>query len=293
MSAELDARLVKRGLWTNLSEGPILGRTITTDTRTGTLIVALLAVLSSLGTAHLWHLITFLYHQIRAHGLPSDGLFRQQQAILRTLPTPSSLMAESLKLWWFWRNKTDRALTRSAFQFATGLAFALATLAASIFSSYVVDSSNIQVLVRGPDCGAVNTSIGEQGVPFRTYQGAINAFAESFAQDCYQNKTVLPARCNAFVRPNIPFTKERVPCPFSGGMCIGDEAIAMDSGLLDLNHHFGLNLQNQDGVKFRKRTTCSVLPLEGHTTVVNATDYPFNPDHRSLEKNFWYSIMEI
>jgi len=47
--AELGDRFVKRGLWTNVEQGPVLGRTITTDTRSGTLIVALLAVLSTLG----------------------------------------------------------------------------------------------------------------------------------------------------------------------------------------------------------------------------------------------------
>jgi hypothetical protein len=34
---------------TNQDDGPILGRTITTDTQTGNLVVALLAILSTLG----------------------------------------------------------------------------------------------------------------------------------------------------------------------------------------------------------------------------------------------------
>jgi len=48
--SELDSQYVKRGFWINEAQGPVMGRTITTDIRTGTIIVALLAVLSSLGT---------------------------------------------------------------------------------------------------------------------------------------------------------------------------------------------------------------------------------------------------
>jgi len=48
--SELDSQYVKRGFWVNEAQGPVMGRTITTDIRTGTIIVALLAVLSSLGT---------------------------------------------------------------------------------------------------------------------------------------------------------------------------------------------------------------------------------------------------
>jgi hypothetical protein len=50
--SELDSQYVKRGFWINEARGPIMGRTITTDTRTGTIVVALLAVLSSLGTTN-------------------------------------------------------------------------------------------------------------------------------------------------------------------------------------------------------------------------------------------------
>jgi hypothetical protein len=47
--SQVDSQYVKRGIWTNLDEGPIMGRTITTDSSTGFLLVALLAVLSTLG----------------------------------------------------------------------------------------------------------------------------------------------------------------------------------------------------------------------------------------------------
>lgn len=62
-------------------------------------------------------------------------------------------------------------------------------------------------------------------------------------------------------------------------MCLGTKAepsaaVAVDSGLVDVNTALGLNLGTKDRVKFRRRSTCGVLPLEGHTTVKKETDLP-------------------
>jgi hypothetical protein len=108
---------------TNLDSAPVMGKTITTGTQTGFFLVALLAAFSKIGTtsqcldatsmlsfdrtnsddrvgtAHLWHLLAFAYHQAHTDGRPMDALFRQQQALLRTLPSPSSVMADAVKLW--------------------------------------------------------------------------------------------------------------------------------------------------------------------------------------------------
>jgi hypothetical protein len=92
--SEIDSRFVHRGFWINVEKGPVMGRTITADIQTGTVVVALLAILASLATSHVWNLITFLCPQLRADDLPADGLFRRQQALLRTLPTPSSPLTD-------------------------------------------------------------------------------------------------------------------------------------------------------------------------------------------------------
>ena len=47
--SELDPRFVKQGFWINHSQGLLMGPTITVDTKTGTVIIAVLAVLSALG----------------------------------------------------------------------------------------------------------------------------------------------------------------------------------------------------------------------------------------------------
>jgi hypothetical protein len=47
--SELDGRFVKLGAWTNLEYGNVMGRTITTDSKTGAIAIAILAIISTIG----------------------------------------------------------------------------------------------------------------------------------------------------------------------------------------------------------------------------------------------------
>ena len=47
--AEVDRRFIKLGFWTNLEQGQVMGSTITTTARTGAIIVAVMAIMSTLG----------------------------------------------------------------------------------------------------------------------------------------------------------------------------------------------------------------------------------------------------
>jgi hypothetical protein len=46
----------------------------------------------------------------------------------------------------------------------------------------------------------------------------------------------------------------------------------MDSGFVD-ETHLGFNVGPGNGVKFRKKTECNILPLEGFYKVTNATEW--------------------
>ncbi|KAF2261148.1 hypothetical protein CC78DRAFT_570714 [Lojkania enalia] len=275
--SEPDDKFVKRGFWINWEQGPVMGRTITVDSRTGNVIIALLTILASVASAQLWNLVTFFYHQHRAKGTPADGLFWQQQVLLRTLPTPTSLMADTVKLWWAWRTKADRPLWRSTLPFFTAVLFAIAALAAGISTSYVVDTSNIEILVDSPYCRQINLTtffLGARSGINPNWE-KLNKMVETYTLNCYGNTSDIPAVCkNTFTKPRITFKKEPAPCPWNSTMCLrGDTpAIAMDSGLLDMNKWFGINLQKKDGVRYRKRTTCNPLPLDGHYDIMPMSD---------------------
>ena len=277
--AEVEARFVRRGFWLNHEGGPVMGRTLTTDIETGTVIVATLAILCSLAMTHLWHLIAFAYHQARAKGQPSDGLFWQQQVLLRSLSPPSSFAADLLKLWWLWRKKAQHALMRTIPQILVAMLFTVASIAVGISSSYIVNSTNSQVLVHNSKCGPLVfdfiTSTSTEDILNR-YAADIESRSEPFADECYRNTTSLPGRCRVYVEPNVPLGYERIDCPFDPKVCMKHEqpGVVVDSGLVDGNHVFGWNLQSRDRVKFRRKVTCGLLRVEGYTSIMNASAFP-------------------
>jgi hypothetical protein len=205
-------------------------------------------------------------------------LFRQQQALLRTLPTPSSVIAEALKLWWAWRRKADRPFLRSILLVLTAILFAAVTTTASIFSSLIVDSGTITVLVQSPNCGQVNVT----RAVWRTYSQALDRSAPTYTHECYRDGT-LPPSCDVFTQPSIPLIIENVPCPFNKTMCDTKDALRIDSGLIDVSKNFGLNLAAKDRVSLRKKIECTVLPINGYYDVIDLEDMPaWKPSFREI-----------
>lgn len=151
--AELDDRFVKRGYWVDWSKGPVMGQTYTVDAQSGTIIVAVLAILASVTTAQLWSLLTFVLHQVRAHGTTSEGLFWQQQALLRTMPAPAAFLTDFFKLSWAWRSRVKHSVLKSLPILGFALVFTIGSIVGGISTSYAVDNSNIEVLVDSPFCG--------------------------------------------------------------------------------------------------------------------------------------------
>jgi len=279
----LPAQYVKRGMWVNLEDGPILGRVITTDLRTGNIVVVIVAVAATFGTTHLWNLIVFIYHQLRVkEQQEDDGLFHQQQALLRTLPTAGSLMSAWIKLWWSWRKRSEKAFVRSLPHLLLGLFYAIATIAISLSTSYIISTSNIQVLVDSPNCGPpiLDYKNAEFNESDALYLISARGAGKSYADNCYRNfsGSAIPNACAAYIRPNIGFKQTRVECPFQS-LCakINLPGLLMDSGLMDLNDAYGLNLPKSERLKYRRKTVCSVLDLSGRTKVENRTlkTYPY------------------
>lgn len=202
-----------------------------------------------------------MIHQFRADGRPTDALFRQQQALLRTLPAPSAVMTDTIKLWWAWRKKTNRPLLRSLILLLVALLFVGLSGAASVFSSFVVDSRNVVILVGSPDCGwasAERIFAGDYVLP-------VKAASAPYASQCYNVTTAngtLPAACNTLMQRELPFTTRSIPCPLGQSVCQDTAGIEFDTGLINVGAAFGLDLPASDGVQFRKRTSCGILAFK-------------------------------
>jgi hypothetical protein len=192
-------------------------------------------------------------------------------------------MVDTMKLWWAWRNKAKRPLLRSIVLVLVALIFTAATVAASIFSSLVVDASNIVVLVDSPDCGWESL--------IRMYSNAyvypVKAASAPYARQCYtspgSNQTI-PASCDVFVQRMIPFDTYNASCPFDKRLCQkGVESVKFDTGFVDVSSAFGLNIDKSDAVKFRKKTTCSILSHE--KPWVQGVRYSVNEDGTPTHRN--------
>ena len=276
--SELDRRFVKHGVWTNVDQNSVLGQTITADTQTGSIVVALLALLGSLAMTHLWNLVTFTTHQLRANGNPADGLFRQQQIILRISPSPGAFLFDWIKLSWTWRGRTKKTWARSMLQSALAALFLAAIIAVSTFSSYVVDGKDLQVLVHSDQCFPLDLDKaieGDNGQILSQYQAQVNIRSSVLAKNCWQNSSSLPAECHTFIRPNVPISAEKVRCPFQDACHSGDFAITLDSGMVDTSEIFGWNLGPQERIRFRRKTTFGILQTQERQSIINASDFPY------------------
>jgi hypothetical protein len=107
-----------------------------------------------------------------------------------------------------------------------------------------------------------------------TYWARAWTISEQYADDCYGDGTIIPTRCNMFVKPRIPFVVENASCPFSSTNICSSETVAIDTRMMDLNDAFGLNLDQNEHVKYRQRMTCAVLDQQHLTTVVDASVLP-------------------
>lgn len=180
-------------------------------------------------------------------------------------------LADSIKLLLAWRERSDYRSRSIDERIAasTALAFAAVSLVISVFSSSLVTSSNIEILVSSPHCGLLSWD----GAGWNSYVAVAIPVAESYGPECNRNGS-LPSQCNVFTRPRISFTIEvGVPCPFEDQMC-ASPAVALDSGLVDLNDALGMNPDHVSRVRYRKKTTCAILPHEDYTRIAHSSDDP-------------------
>ena len=124
-------------------------------------------------------------------------------------------------------------------------------------------------------CGPFNTSLAGVGVGNDNYTHAIYDLATLMVEDCYGDTVSASPRCRVYLNSRIPFNVSRGECLWNPSLCLAMETptVIMDSGLMDMNNVFGLNLPSTDQVLFRKKTSCAILPLENHTSTVATKDF--------------------
>lgn len=114
---------IYHGAWTNWSRGRISGATITLGERDGGLLTAFIATFVTIVGAELWKIVCFVSHQLRSNSEPQDGLYHQQQFILRNAPTPGGAVWSFFQQSWFWSGKVRQSHFRTLSWAFFGIAY--------------------------------------------------------------------------------------------------------------------------------------------------------------------------
>lgn len=254
---------IYKGIWINWSQGYMRGATLTTTTTSGAILVAFLALFVQFTGTHLWGISRFTIHQIRVSKTPRDGLYHQQQVILRNF-SPADAATALVQVGWQWRSRIRNPARRSLPLALVPLAHSIVFLLAAILSATASSSQGNEVLVSSPYCGLIN-----YGTPnltavvniLNSYETQSLSDSASYARSCYASEGTGRTwqDCSTFPASRLPVIQTNTSCPFEADICTAP-SIQLDTGLMDSDLSFGMNAPPSNRVKFRKVTSCA--PIE-------------------------------
>jgi hypothetical protein len=271
------------GAWINWSRGPVLGATLTLPNSYGAALVSAVAVLVHLSGTFSWMTICYVLHQWRTALAKGDGLYHQQQAILRNASSDIGVLWQLYKIGNSWRTVIPHSRRRIAWLVITGVLHLVLFLVAGIVSSQLITAGN-ETLVKQSACGYLTNLPSSDVVTLEAFQEyvALNLDVERNAglslqqvQSCKGTTLDTDVECDAFTRAAHLMTLYNATCPFQdASMCITPDGLAVqvDTGMVDSQLDLGINAPAKDRIKYRHVTTCSPIKQEGFATDwINAT----------------------
>lgn len=305
MSSIPSSSYVYIGQWTNWSDGGrALGSTITTKATTGAAVVAFIALFIQISGSHLWDLFCFFSYHLRARGrgLRHEAIYLQQQTLLRNNSSPLSASVAYLMLGWYWKGRSNHALLPNVLFAIVGIVFALAFVVAAIFSSFVVTSTDIEVLTSSSSCGYWTAykpgdavSVDDPRLMDQTQRWSqVMASSSTYSRACYNaSQGSNSQQCRIYSSPRFHWTTDpKAACPFSPAICMGSNAsaIQIDTGVQDVSHIFGINAPKKDRLHFRKVTTCAPLATDdryvNNINISTVTGRPSYPGEQAILFNY-------
>ncbi|KAK0285204.1 hypothetical protein LTR35_005406 [Friedmanniomyces endolithicus] len=258
---------VYRGPWVDFSHGYIEGATLTLTTRDGAFLVSFLTLYITIAGSLAWAIVAYVYHQRRANAAKDDqdGLWNQEQAILRNTGSPIKVAIELLYEWQAWRKIKKRSLRR----LLTGILLALATMAifavAGVFAGQVTKSASINVLIHSAGCGDWDIkNVTQSGNSIWETLVLQNTLADAeYARACYDSSRD-SLTCGVYTNKTIHYSvNANATCPTQTGTCFFSNTAAyeMDTGLMDSNDALGLNSPKGERITYRKVTTCAPIHI--------------------------------
>ena len=254
---------VYHGAWINWSKGYIRGATLTTTTVGGAILVILLALFIQFTGNHLWRISRFIAHQVRVDKTPRDGLYHQQQLILRNF-APADAAKAFVQAGWAWRSRVHSPARRSLPLALLALAHSVIFLLAAILSATASTSQGNEVLVFSPYCGLINFNTPNLSAAINilnAYESKSVSDSAGYARSCYATEDTGRTwqDCSTFPVSKLPTTLTNTSCPFKADICTA-QSIQLDTGLMDSDLFFGISAPPKNRITYRKVTSCA--PIE-------------------------------
>ena len=125
------------GFWVDHHSGSTTGLTLTLSSSSSVYLIAFLALFVRVAGNHLWNLFCYVVFHVRTTSKKKDGLYHQEQQVLRSGVSDFKSAIALLRLGHAWRGKTRRPLSRVV-PLTLVATFHVAALAlAGIFSSKI------------------------------------------------------------------------------------------------------------------------------------------------------------
>ncbi|KAK7184516.1 hypothetical protein DPSP01_013940 [Paraphaeosphaeria sporulosa] len=276
---------VYTGFWIDWEKGRSKGATLTLPQAQGFILVSFLTLFVQFSGACLWRVVCFILHQARSTTAPRDGLFQQQQIILRNAITAPNALWNLSRSTLAWRGHVESP-------FRQAMALILITVihmsffgVAGLFSSQIASTGAGSALVRSEVCGypkeishiraveAYNLE-GDQLTTFNSevLLGRLTLTkSATYARSCYTNPLDSGATdCNIYINTYLEGVDvsavENATCPFGGNSCGTSKGVRYDSGHISSSKHLGINFPQSEDVSIRRVTSCAPIDSEQYAT---------------------------
>ena len=277
--ADVQYSNIYKGAWIDWSKGSFKGATITVRSSDGAIVVAVLALFIAFAGQHLWGLICFAWHQYRMTDRPKKVLEHQQDIALRNNASPAQASWYFVQIAWSWRGHTKRWWISAVLPTAVPLLIAILILTTGILSSSIVRTTEVDVLLRGTNCGNWRLATAEDAtitseymMENNRYLRSLAEFSKQYGRTCYNKSMDMEAEsCKAFTKPSIPYsTNLDAACPFDKTVCTYPDTgnFKLDTGLIDTNKLLGINTR-KDNLEFRKATVCALIKPRIFTSITS------------------------
>jgi hypothetical protein len=266
------------GPWMNYAEETAAGSTITLSSRNANLLVAFLAFFVTITGSFAWGIVRFIVHQTRARQIPHLALHHQQQAVLRNSSSAISTAYKLVRVAFAWRKSKVRAVARSVLLVLLAICVFAVFAVASIFSSEVTKASSSDFLIKSPHCGVYSYGDIYTNKTLEAAQAQKSNLdtisADTYVRKCY-GQNLDTNLCSQYAAQDIASSENvNATCPFGNNICFYNNASAyqVDSGFIDSNQKFGLNVPKNQRVFIRFVTTCAPIKTSGYRKFINNTE---------------------